>query len=150
MPVPRRTSVRRAVRLMSLIDFYPQARFAHILLVTLSGSLFTLRGLATIAGAHWPGLTPVRRASYLIDTALLAAALLLLAMLRLNPFVEPWLAAKLALLPAYVVLGVMALRRARSPRSRIAWFVAALACFGMMVSIARAHHPLGFAHALLG
>ena len=78
------------------------------------------------------------------------AALLLLAMLRLNPFVEPWLAAKLALLPAYVVLGVMALRRARSPRSRIAWFVAALACFGMMVSIARAHHPLGFAHALLG
>ncbi len=135
---------------MSLVDFYPQARLAHILLVTLSGTLFAARGLATIAGARWPGLTPVRRASYLIDTGLLAAALLLLAMLHLNPFTVPWLAAKLALLVAYVVLGVMALRHARSPRSRGAWFVAALACFAMMVSIARAHHPLGFVHALLG
>lgn len=135
---------------MSLVDFYPHARIAHIALVSISGSLFAARGLATIAGARWPALTPVRRASYLIDTALLTAALLLLAMLRLNPFVEPWLAAKLVLLPAYVALGVMALRRARSPRSRVAWFVAALACFGMMVSIARAHHPLGFLHAMLG
>ena len=135
---------------MSLVDFYPHTRIAHIALVSISGSLFAARGLATIAGARWPSLMPVRRASYLIDTALLTAALLLLAMLRLNPFVEPWLAAKLVLLPAYVVLGVMALRRARSPRSRVAWFVAALASFGMMVSIARAHHPLGFLHAMLG
>ncbi|MBX3590155.1 MAG: SirB2 family protein [Burkholderiaceae bacterium] len=135
---------------MSLVDFYPHTRIAHIALVSISGSLFAARGLATIAGARWPSLMPVRRASYLIDTALLTAALLLLAMLRLNPFVEPWLAAKLVLLPAYVVLGVMALRRARSPRSRVAWFVAALACFAMMVSIARAHHPLGFLHAMLG
>ena len=135
---------------MSLVDFYPHTRIAHIALVSISGSLFAARGLATIAGARWPSLMPVRRASYLIDTALLTAALLLLAMLRLNPFVEPWLAAKLVLLPAYVVLGVQALRRARSPGSRVAWFVAALACFGMMVSIARAHHPLGFLHAMLG
>ncbi len=135
---------------MSLIDFYPQTRVAHIALVSISGSLFFARGLASIAGARWPGLLPVRRASYLIDTALLTAALLLLAMLRLNPFAEPWLIAKLVLLPAYVVLGVHALRRARSPSGRIAWFVAALACFGMMVSIARAHHPLGFLHAMLG
>lgn len=135
---------------MSLIDFYPATRIAHIALVSISGSLFAARGVATLAGARWPGLAAVRRASYLIDTALLSAAVLLLAMLRLNPFVEPWLAAKLALLPAYVVLGVMALRRARSPASRVAWFVAALACFGMMVSIARAHHPLGFLRPLVG
>ncbi len=134
---------------MSLIDFYPYLRCAHIALVAVSGSLFTLRGLATLAGARWPGLPAVRRLSYLVDTGLLAAALLLLATLRLNPFAEPWLATKLALLAAYVVLGVMALRLARSPGRRIAWFVAALACFGMMVSVARAHHPLGFLRALL-
>lgn len=135
---------------MPLIDFYPQTRLVHIGLVLASGSLFALRGVATLAGARWSNTAPLRYASYAIDTALLTAAILLLAMLRLNPFAEPWLAVKLALLPAYVVFGVMALRRARSPRSRIAWFVAALACFGAMYSIARAHHPLGFVRSLLG
>ncbi len=133
---------------MPLADFYPHARLAHIGLVSLSGTLFALRGFATLAGARWPALPAVRYASYTIDTALLAAALLLLAMLRLNPFAEPWLAVKLALLPVYVALGVMALRRARSPVSRIAWFVAALACFGAMYSVARAHHPLGLLRTL--
>ncbi|RPH64168.1 MAG: regulator SirB [Burkholderiales bacterium] len=132
-----------------MIDFYPQTRLAHIGLVVTSGTLFALRGVATLAGARWSSVAPLRYASYLIDTALLSAALLLLAMLRINPFVEPWLAVKLALLPVYVVLGVMALRRARSPRSRIAYFVAALVCFGSMYSIARAHHPLGFLGPLL-
>lgn len=135
---------------MSLIDFYPQTRLAHIGLVTVSGSLFALRGVAAMAGARWANLAPLRYASYLIDTALLSAALLLLIMLRINPFAEPWLAVKLALLPAYVVLGVMALRRAHSPRSRVGWFVAALACYGAMYSIARAHHPLGLFGTLIG
>ena len=135
---------------MSLIDLYPQTRLAHIGLVSVSGTLFALRGAAAIAGARWANLAPLRYASYLIDTALLVAALLLLAMLRINPLTEAWLAVKLALLPAYVVLGVMALRRARSPIARIAWFVAALACFGAMYSIARAHHPLGPLRYLLG
>lgn len=135
---------------MPLLDFYPHTRLAHIGLVVTSGSLFALRGLATLAGARWPQRAPLRYASYLIDTALLAAAVLLLVMLRLNPLAEPWLAVKLALLPVYVVLGVMALRRARSPRGRIAYFVAALACFGSMYSIARAHHPLGLLVPLLG
>ncbi len=133
-----------------MLDFYPQVRLAHIGLVVTSGSLFALRGLATLAGAQWPRMAPLRYASYLIDTALLSAAILLLVMLRLNPFTEPWLAVKLALLPVYVVLGVMALRRARSLRSRIVYFVAALACFGSMYSIARAHHPLGLLAPLLG
>lgn len=135
---------------MPLIEYYPQVRQAHIGLVLASGSLFALRGAATLAGARWGGLAPVRYASYAIDTALLGAALALLAMLRINPFVEPWLAVKLALLPLYVVFGVMALRRARAPRSRVAFFVAALACFGSMYSIARAHHPLGFLGTLAG
>ncbi len=134
---------------MALIDFYPQTRLAHIGLVFVSGTLFALRGAAAIAGARWANLAPLRYASYLIDTALLAAALLLLATLRINPLAEAWLAVKLALLPAYVVLGVMALRRARSPSGRVAWFVAALACFVAMYSIARAHHPLGLLRPLL-
>ncbi len=133
-----------------LLEFYPQIRWTHIGLVMLSGSVFTARGLATIAGARWSGTLAARRASYLIDTGLFGAALLLLYVLRLNPFTVPWLAAKLSLLVLYVVLGTMALRRARSTGARAAWFVAALGCYAMMFSIARQHDPFGWLRPLFG
>lgn len=133
-----------------LLDLYPQIRLAHIGFVAASGTLFTARAIATVAGARWSASKAARRASWLIDTGLLAAALLLLYVLQLNPFVVPWLAAKLALLLVYIALGTMALRRAHSTASRVAWSIAALACFAMMVSIARAHDPLGVFRGWLG
>ncbi len=126
-----------------LLDLYPQIRLAHIGFVAASGTLFTARAIATVAGARWSASKAARRASWLIDTGLLGAALLLLYVLQLNPFVVAWLAAKIALLLVYIALGTMALRRAHSTASRIGWSIAALACFAMMVSIARAHDPLG-------
>jgi uncharacterized membrane protein SirB2 len=87
-----------------------------------------------------PGL---RRLSYAIDTALLGAALLLLAILDLNPFVVPWLGTKIGLLLLYIVLGSLALKRAPTRRLRAASLVAALLCFGFMVSVALAHNPFG-------
>lgn len=136
--------------LAQLVGHYPEIRLAHIGFVTASGSLFAVRAAATLMGARWSASRPARRASWLIDTGLLVAALLLLHILQLNPFVVPWLAAKLTLLVAYIGLGTMALRRARSAPARIAWSLAALACFGMMVSIARAHDPLGFLRVWIG
>jgi len=124
-----------------MIEFYLPIKHAHIGLVLASGGLFALRGLAALLGQHWANAAPLRWLSYTIDTALLTAALMLLVMLKLNPFTTAWLATKLTLLVAYVVLGALALRRARSHRAL--WFVAALACFGLMYSVARAHHPLG-------
>jgi uncharacterized membrane protein SirB2 len=129
---------------VSLIALYPQIKAAHIGLAFFSGAFFALRGAAVLAGAAWPQQAAARRASMAIDSALLLAAVLLLAMLNLNPFATPWLLAKLGLLVAYVVLGVLALRRARTRLGRALAFVAALFCFGAMVGIARAHHPLGF------
>ncbi len=133
-----------------LLDLYPQIRLAHIAFVAASGTLFTARAIATVAGAHWSASKAARRASWLIDTGLLAAALLLLYVLQLNPFVVPWLAAKITLLLVYIGLGTMALRGARSKGSRIAWSITALACFALMISIARAHDPLGALRAWVG
>ena len=55
-----------------------------------------------------------------------------------------------ALLVLYVVLGMFALRRARTRRARAACYAAALAVFLFVYSIARAHHPLGVFRALAG
>lgn len=125
-----------------MIEFYPQIKQAHVGFVLLSGGLFAVRGLLLLAGQRWANARPVRWLSYTIDTGLLTAALMLLVALKLNPFVVPWLAVKLVLLVVYVVLGYIALKRARG-WPRVAWYAAALACFGFMYSVARAHHPLG-------
>lgn len=125
-----------------MIEFYPQIKLTHIALVLSSGGLFALRGLAVLLGQRWANAAPLRYLSYSIDTCLLTAALMLLVVLKLNPFAVPWLGVKLGLLVLYVVLGVFALRRARAHRAL--WYLAALACFGFMYSVALTHHPLGF------
>lgn len=127
---------------MTLIEAYPAVRHAHIVLVTLSGTLFALRAAGVLAGARWPLAPMPRFAAMGIDTLLLGAGVTLWIALGLNPLRETWLGAKLVLLVVYVGLGTMALRRARGTGARLAWTAASLACFGAMVAVARAHHPL--------
>lgn len=128
---------------MSLIEYYATLRQAHIGFVTASGALFALRAFASLGGARWPLALPARAASWVVDTGLLSAGTLLWATLQLNPLVQTWLGAKLVLLLVYVGLGTMALRRAGSPASRLAWTLAALACFGWIVATALAHDVRG-------
>jgi uncharacterized membrane protein SirB2 len=126
-----------------MIEFYPQIKWVHVYAVIASGSLFALRGAGVLAGARWPMWAPLRHLSYTIDTVLLTAALMLVTMLHQYPFVHGWLTAKVCLLVVYILLGTFALKRARTRRARAWFYVAALAVFLFIVSIARAHHPLG-------
>lgn len=133
---------------MTLAEYYLLVKGTHVGLVFLSGGLFAGRGLGVLLGATMPMSPPVRRLSQVIDTALLAAALVLLATLQLNPFATPWLLAKLSLLVAYIVFGTLALRRGPNQTGRVLAFIAAMTCFVMMVAIARNHDPLGFLRML--
>lgn len=127
-----------------MIEFYPQIKSAHVWLILLSGGLFALRGLLVLLGQRWAMHAALRYLSYSIDSALLTAAMMLLVILKLNPFLTPWLACKLVLLVLYVILGSLALKRAATARGRaLAYFVAVL-CFVTIYGIARAHHPLGW------
>lgn len=128
----------------AVIEFYPQVRGVHIGAVLTSGLIFALRGAGVLAGARWPMRAPLRYLSYAVDSVLLTAALMLLAMLPAEVFATHWLAVKLALLVVYIVLGSLALRRARSARSRALCFAAALAVYAAMFGIARTHQPLGW------
>ncbi|NML13565.1 SirB2 family protein [Azohydromonas caseinilytica] len=135
---------------MALTEHYFALKHAHMGFVYLSGSLFAVRGLGALAGARWAMLKPLRIASVLIDTLLVTAALLVLAALQFQPLGASWLWVKLALLPVYVALGTFALKRARSTGQRALYWLLALAVFGFMISVARAHHPLGLLHGLAG
>lgn len=127
-----------------MIEFYPQIKWVHIAAVLASGSLFLLRGLLLQVGQNRVAMvTSVRYLSYSIDTVLLTAALMLLTILPHAMFANGWLTAKVVLLVAYVVLGTFALKRGRTPRVRLVYFLLALLVFGLMLTIARSHHPLG-------
>jgi len=126
-----------------MIEFYLQIKWVHVAAVITSGSLFALRGAGTLAGARWPMWAPLRFLTYTVDTVLLTAALMLITILHQYPFVQAWLTAKVCLLVVYIGLGTFALKRGRTPRVRAACYAAALAVFLFIVSIARAHHPLG-------
>lgn len=126
-----------------MLEFYPQIKAVHIAAVTASGLLFLLRGAAVQLGASWAMAAPLRYLSYTIDTVLLTAALMLATILHQFPFVQGWLTAKVLLLVCYVVLGTFALKRGRTQAVRISCWIAALLVYLFIVSIARAHHPLG-------
>lgn len=133
---------------MGLAELYPLVRAGHIGLALLSGGLFVARGVGVLLGVAAAMAPRVRRASQVIDTALLAAALLLLAILGLDPFTTPWLQAKLVLLVAYIVFGTLALRRSPTRAGKALAFAAALCCYAMLLAIARTHDPLGFVRML--
>jgi uncharacterized membrane protein SirB2 len=92
---------------------------------------------------RWPMWAPLRYLTYTVDTVLLTAALMLVTVLHQYPFVQPWLTAKVCLLVVYIVLGTLALKRARTLRARAWAYAGALAVFLYVVSIARAHSPWG-------
>lgn len=131
---------------MELAAFYPQIKQAHIGLVTLSGTLFVLRGAAVLAGQAWPMARTLRVASMLIDTALLTAGATLWAVLSLNPVRDGWLGLKLLLVVAYIVVGTFALKRAPTRAAKATCYAAALALLALVVGIALAHHPAGWFH----
>jgi uncharacterized membrane protein SirB2 len=126
-----------------VIEFYPQIKLVHVVAVLSSGTLFALRALAVQLGQRWAMAAPVRYVSYSVDTVLLTAALMLMTVLHQFPFVNSWLTVKVTLVAVYIVLGTLALKRARTRRARLACTVAALLVFGLIVSIARTHNPLG-------
>ena len=126
-----------------MIELYPEIKLVHISAVLASGMLFLLRGLAVQLGWLAAMAAPVRYLSYSIDTVLLTAALMLVTLSHQYPFVHSWLTVKVLLVICYIVLGSFALKRGRTPRIRLACWISALLLYGMIISIARTHDPLG-------
>ena len=122
---------------------YPWLKPLHITLVTLSVSLFAVRGLGVLAGQAWPMAGWARGLAPVVDSLLLIAGGTLWWLLQLNPTQQHWLLAKLVLLIVYIVLGTLALKRAPTRAAKALCFALALAVVGFMVGIALAHHPLG-------
>ncbi len=133
-----------------MIEFYPEIRAVHVAAVLASGGVFLLRGAALIAGSSWVRAAPLRYLGYSIDTVWLTAALMLMNMVQQFPIRHGWLTMKVGLLLVYVTLGFLAFRRGGSRRAHVGCWIAGLAVYAFIYSVARAHHPLGFMVRLTG
>ena len=124
-------------------EHYLVIKHIHISLALLSGALFMLRGIWALAVSGQTALQRrINRLSYCVDSALLIAAVLLLASLGFAPLAVAWLQVKLLLLLVYVLFGVLAFRAKYTMPVRYLAFVAALICYAGMYYSARLHQPL--------
>jgi uncharacterized membrane protein SirB2 len=124
-------------------QFYLEIRAVHIGAVILSGALLLIRGVAhNLLNASWAMAWPIRALSYTVDTTLLTAALMLMTVVQQYPFVDNWLTMKVMLVLVYIYLGYMALW---GTTERVRWLNlgGAALVYGFIISIARAHSPLG-------
>lgn len=118
---------------------YLALKLLHVSCAAASATLFLLRGAAMWRGIPWP--RALRAAPHLVDTVLLASALALAVWSGQSPLSQPWLAAKLTALLAYIVLGSVALKRGRTPAVRRAALLAALATLAYIVLAAVTKQP---------
>jgi uncharacterized membrane protein SirB2 len=113
----------------------------HVACVVLSFAGFVVRGVWMIRESPLLRRRWVRVAPHVVDTVLLASAIALAVLLRQYPFVHGWLTAKVVGLALYIALGMVALRRGPTRRTRITAWVAAQLVLGYVVAVALTKNP---------
>lgn len=121
---------------MGAAEAYFHIKALHIACAVVSIAGFTARGVLMLMDSPWLRTRLVRIAPHVVDTLLLASAVWLAWFLGQVPFVHGWITAKVFALLAYIVLGMVALKRGRTKGVRAGAFAAALASAGYIVWVA--------------
>ena len=121
---------------------YMMAKHLHLTAVGLSILLFILRFVwsqfdPAILQKKWLKIVP-----HIVDTVLLASAIWLCIILSQYPFVQSWLTFKVFGVIAYILLGLVALKRAKSTIGRWTAFIAALVVLMATAMVAVTKQPL--------
>ena len=114
----------------------------HVARAAVSYALFFVRGIWMITASsrlaeRWTRIVP-----HVNDTLLLAAAIWMMILLHQYPGTHAWLTAKVVGVLVYIGLGMVALKRGKTKRARIAAWLAAQAVFFYIVAVALTRSPL--------
>jgi len=82
------------------------------------------------------------------DALLILSAMGVAYLADLYPWEQPWMAAKLVALVAYILIGTVALKRGSTKAIRVMAWVLALAIFTYIVMVAMTHSPLPLQNAM--
>lgn len=121
---------------------YVALKHLHVTCVVLSGLGFCLRGWWMLRESPLRQHRLTRILPHVVDSLLLGSAVTMAWMSGQYPFVNAWLTAKLVGLVAYILLGMMALKRGRTMTIRARYFGLAVLAYLYIVSVALTRSPL--------
>ncbi len=124
--------------------YYLIIKQIHVTCVLLSGLLFLYRGGLMLAASPLLRQTWLRVLPHIVDTVLLTAGVTLAVVSHQYPGQQPWLTAKLIGLVVYIGLGMIALKRGKTRRTRAVALIAALLVFAWIIGVAITRTPLSF------
>jgi len=116
---------------------YLVLKHAHAGLAYLSVTLFAARAALSYTRPALLQGKALRIAPHLIDTLLLAAGVTLAVLAGFSPHNQPWLAAKLVALLAYIALGSIGLKKLHGSPWRAVVLALALAMPLYMIAMAK-------------
>lgn len=116
----------------------------HITCAVLSFSGFFLRGIWMLLDSNLINKKWVKIFPHVIDTLLLASALMMLYVLHLSIFENTWLLVKIGALLVYIALGMLALKYGKNKQVRCVAWGSGLLVFMYIVSVALTKSTLGF------
>lgn len=119
-------------------------KYIHLAAVLLSFCGFVLRAGWMLADSPMLGKRWVKVLPHIIDTVLLLSALWLVYLMSLPLLQTDWLLAKIIALLVYIVLGTMALKRARTKAQRLIFSLLAILVFLYIISVAMSKSVYGF------
>jgi uncharacterized membrane protein SirB2 len=117
-------------------------KWLHVSCALLSGAGFFFRGVLMLRESVWLQARPVKIVPHVVDTVLLASAILLASQWGWAALQMPWLLAKIIALLVYISLGMVALRAGRTKTQRVWAWCAALSVFAYIVAVALSKNPL--------
>lgn len=122
-----------------LTGAYPAIKVVHASCAMLTLLLFVWRGRLLMQQREIP-VRWLRRVPDTVDTLLLLSGVLLVLITRQYPFVADWLTVKLFAVIAYIALGFVAFRFARSKAQQLTAWAAALGVFSLIIWLAVTRH----------
>lgn len=126
------------------MESYQLVKHLHMTTAVLSLLGFLLRGYWMMTENKLLTKKPVKILPHINDSILLGAAIYLVIITQMYPFVINWLTAKVFLLVVYIVAGVFALKRGKTKQARVVAFVVAIASVLTMFYLASAKPALAF------
>ena len=120
-------------------------KLIHISCAALSITGFLARSFLKLTAPQYLQQRWLKIAPHIIDTVLLASAIVLVFQIRQYPFVSPWVTAKLLMLVVYIGFGLLTLRFAKNRVQFTMGFIGACLSFSYIIAVALTKQAWPFA-----
>jgi len=111
-------------------------KMLHMSTAFISISFFIIRGVWVYKNSSMMSKKWVKISPHINDTILLVTAILLSISTQQYPFVDSWLTAKFLALIVYILLGMFALKRAKTIQNKVLFFILSLLTFSYILGVA--------------